>query len=297
MGYFKEIPEKTKGLLFFILTCFLVSVMVSIVRKVTIDFHPLFAVFMRNLFGLIFFVPMIIKEDISFFKTKKPNLHFFRGLSGLFGMVMWFSAIKEIALPELISFTFLVPIMTTFAAMLIFKEDAGKNIWVALFVGFIGILFITRPGFRDLNIFYLFALSTTFSWSATNLLIKKMTKTEKSRLIAFYMTLIMFIFSIPFAFLYYQELNFVDLLWFAALGLVSNLSHISMSHAFSKVDLTFLQPFDFLRLVFVSIIAYFAFDEVLDLFTFIGAAIIMVGVIFALPRKKKGKGDIIEIID
>lgn len=73
------------------------------------------------------------------------------------------------------------------------------------------------------------------------------------------------------------------------MGAISNLSHMSMSIAYSKTDLSLVQPFDFTRLIFTSVIAYFAFGEVVDIWVVFGSLIILFGVIAVLPRKKKKK--------
>lgn len=287
MNYFKKFSDNSHAIFFAILTCLLVSIFVSIVKYLSFDFHPFFIVFMRNLFGFLFFLPLIIKTKAQIFKTKTLNLHIIRGLNGWIGMLIWFYVVNLIALPELIAMTFLVPIVTTLGAMVFLHEKVSKNIWFSLITGFFGILFITRPGFRELNYGYLLMLTVPFSWSFTNLLIKKMTKTEKPKVIVLYMSTIMFLFSIPLGFIFYQEVNIEQLFWFIALGVLSSLSHVTMSHAFSKADLSVVQPFDFLRLIFTSIIAYFAFGQKLDIYTFIGSIIIMIGVIFLAPKRKK----------
>ncbi len=229
----------------------------------------------------------MIKTRNALFRTKNLKLHLFRNINGLIGMLLWFYAITLIPLPEAVSITFTVPIITTFAAMFFLKEKVSKNIWIALFIGFIGILIIIRPGFRDFNFAYFLTILATFSWAISNILVKKMTATDKPETIVAYMTFIMLIVSIPFGLMQIKPVSPADLAWLAALGLFSSLSHIAMSSAYSKADLNIVQPFDFTRLVFISIIAYFAFDEIIDLYSVIGAIIIMFGTIFVAPKKNK----------
>jgi drug/metabolite transporter (DMT)-like permease len=82
-------------------------------------------------------------------------------------------------------------------------------------------------------------------------------------------------------------MNLNDIFWLFMLGLFSNLSHLSMSKSYSKADLNIVQPFDFTRLIFISIISYFAFDEVIDGYSALGAIIIMAGTIFVAPKRNK----------
>ena len=114
-----------------------------------------------------------------------------------------------------------------------------------------------------------------------------MTDTDKPETIVAYMSFIMLVLSIPLGIMHPASMNFSDIFWLAMLGLFSNLSHMAMSTAYSKVDLSVVQPFDFTRLIFTSIISYFAFGESLDFWSGFGALIILFGTIFVAPKRKR----------
>ena len=284
---YQKLSTKSQGIFWAILTCFLVSVMISIVRHLSGQFHVFQIVMMRNFFALVFLLPFIIKNIDRVVKTKNLRMHFFRGLVGFAGMVLWFYVITLIPLSEAVSITFIVPITTTLAAMFFLKEKVSPRIWWSLLIGFVGVLIIVRPGFRDLSIAYLLALLTPFVWSISNIMIKKMVATEKPETITLYSSCVMFILSIPFAAPYLKPIPFTDLLWFALLGLISNGSYIANAICYSKVDVSVVQPFDFSRLIFTAIIAYFAFGEKVDLMMLIGAGVILCGSILVIPRKSR----------
>ncbi len=284
---YKNLSTKSQGIFWALLTCFLVSVMISIVRHLSGQFHVFQIVMMRNFFALVFLLPFIIKNIDQVVRTKNLKMHFLRGLVGFVGMVLWFYVITLIPLSEAVSITFIVPITTTLAAIFFLKEKVNPKIWWSLLIGFAGVLIIIRPGFRDLSVAYLLALLTPFVWSISNIMIKKMVATEKPETITLYLSCIMFILSIPFAAPYLKPIPLTELLWFALLGLVSNCSYIANAICYSKVDVSVVQPFDFSRLIFTAIIAYFAFGENLDLMMLIGAGVILCGSILVIPRKSR----------
>lgn len=284
---YQKLSTKSQGIFWAILTCFLVSLMISIVRHLSGQFHVFQIVMMRNFFALVFLLPFIIKNIDRVVKTKNLRMYFFRGLVGFVGMVLWFYVITLIPLSEAVSITFIVPITTTLAAMFFLKEKVSPRIWWSLLIGFVGVLIIVRPGFRDLSIAYLLALLTPFVWSISNIMIKKMVATEKPETITLYLSCVMFILSIPFAAPYLKPIPVTDLLWFALLGLISNGSYIANAICYSKVDVSVVQPFDFSRLIFTVIIAYFAFGEKVDLMMLIGAGVILFGSILVMPRKSR----------
>ncbi len=287
MQLYHKLSNNSKAIFFTIITCFLVSVLIAIVRHLSSHLSVFFIVTMRNFFAFSLFIPLMIKSRSHLFKTKKLHLHILRNLNGLVAMLIWFYTVTLIPLPEAVSFTFIVPIMTTLAAVFFLKEKVNPRIWLALFVGLIGILIIIRPGFHKFEFAYILALITTVLWSISNLLVKVMTDTDKPETIVAYMSFIMLIFSIPLGIPYMTELSVADIFWLTMLGLFSNLSHMAMSTAYSKADLSVVQPFDFTRLIFISIISYFAFDEVIDLWSGLGALIILAGTIFIAPKSNK----------
>ncbi|MES2677973.1 MAG: DMT family transporter [Pseudomonadota bacterium] len=274
---YHRLSQKSQGILWAIITCFLVSVMIAVVRHLSEHFHPFQIVMMRNFFALVFLLPFVIKNIDQFVKTSHLKMHLIRGVVGLAGMLLWFYVITLIPLSEAVSITFIVPITTTIAAMFFLGEKVDKKIWISLTIGLIGVLIIIRPGFREFKIAYLLALLIPFVWSVSNILIKKMVATEKPQTITLYLSFVMFILSIPIAAPYLKPIPIPDLCWFLLLGLISNCSYIANAICYSKTDVSTVQPFDFTRLIFTAIIAYFAFGEKMELMMFIGAAVILFG--------------------
>ena len=112
-----------------------------------------------------------------------------------------------------------------------------------------------------------------------------MTKTDKPETIVAHMTFFMFIFSLPFAIPYFAPLDFISFIEFLILGIISNISYKLVATAYSKNDLSILQPFDFSRLIFTSFVAYFVFDENLDMWVFVGSLIILFGLVLIVKKK------------
>jgi S-adenosylmethionine uptake transporter len=286
MSFFKNISANHQAIFYIIAACFFGSILISLVRFLSQEFHIFFIVMMRNLLALLMFAPQILKNHRTILKTKKPSLHFIRGINGLFSMLLWFYAVKVLPLSEAVSLSFVTPILTTIAAIFFLKEKAQTRALAGGFLGFLGILIILRPGFREFNVAYFFSFAAMISWTFSNLTIKLMTKTEKPQTIAIYMALLIFIFSIPLALPHLQPINLVNFLAFAVLGLVSNLTVIFTAKAYAKSDLSLLQPFDFTRLIFISIISYFFFGEPIDFWVVIGSLTILCGVIIVMPKRK-----------
>ena len=277
--------QNYRGIFEITLSCFLLSIVVALVRHLNQNFHIFFIVMMRNLFGLIFLLPQFIKNRSTIFQTKNIYLHVFRGGNGTISMFFWFYAVNSLPLSEAVSLSFLTPIVTTIASMIFLKEKVSKNIFLASFISFIGVIIILRPGFHKFDEGYIFSFCSIIFWTISNLIVKTMTKTDKPQTIVAHMTFFMFIFSMPFALPYLAPLNFTAFIEFFILGIISNISYKLIAEAYSKNDLSILQPFDFSRLIFTSLVAYFIFDEKLDIWVFFGSLIILFGLILIVKKK------------
>lgn len=289
MSFFQKFSNNAQGISYAVAACFFASLLIAIVRFLSAEFHIFFIVLMRNFFGLLFFLPQIARDYKSVLKTTKINLHIFRGVNGLLSMFIWFHVVTVLPLAEAVSISFIIPILTTAVAVIYLKEKVRSHNWIACFIGFIGILIILRPGFKEFNTAYFYSFASVFLWIISNILIKTMTKTEKPQTIVAYMSLTMLLCSIPFALPYVKAVNLENFLWFALLGLISNLTHICISNSYAKADLSYVQPFDFTRLIFTAIISYFAFGEVIDFWVVFGSLVILCGVVIVMPRRKSKK--------
>lgn len=280
----KNIDEARFSML---ISCFCAAIMVSLVRLLSYDFNVFSIIFMRNICAIILFIPYILKSKKNFLFTNKIGLHIFRGGNGLLSMILWFYAIINIPLSEAVSISFTIPIITTFAAVIFLKEKIESKFYLSLLCGLIGVLIILRPGFRDLNLAHFACLGAVFLWTISNLIIKNMTKTESPQTITLYMSLIMTILSLPLVLInesQFFKLNFANLSLFILLGLFSNLTHVFLSKAYSKSDLSRVQPVDFSRLIFTTIFAYSLFGEKIGGWTILGALIILLSVFIANKR-------------
>ena len=100
----------------------------------------------------------IIPRDryLNFYKTNRPFLHLKRCVSGLIAIVAIFIALRKLPLATVVSITFAAPIFTTIMSIFFLSEKVGFYRWLAVIVGFIGILIISEPGFDSLNIYYIY---------------------------------------------------------------------------------------------------------------------------------------------
>ena len=117
------------------------------------DAYPVGQVlFFRGFCGIIPILFLIPKDRfLDFYKTSRPFLHFKRCLSGLIALVSIFIALRNLPLATVVSISFAAPIFTTIFSIFLLNEKVGFYRWLAVFVGFIGIIIISEPGLSSLN--------------------------------------------------------------------------------------------------------------------------------------------------
>ena len=284
------INDKLSSITFYIAACFGTALMGIVIRHLSdMGVHPFVMVMFRNIISFIIIFPWLMRKGIKIVKTERIGLHLSRAFTGFMGMVFLFQAIIYLPLTNVVSLSFTVPLFTTIAAVIFLKEIVGIRRWMAILVGFLGMIVIIRPDSGIIDPKSLLVIAAAISWSFSNIIVKKLTSTEKPMVIVFYMTCGIIPMSIPLAIPYFEMPNIEQFFFLIILSITSTLAQYSLSKSYSKADISFLQPFDFSRLIFTSIMAYFFFSEIITLNTIVGAIIIMSSSIYITKRESMNK--------
>ena len=281
--------NEMEGIAWMITSAFCFAMTTSIVRHLAVDLHPLVMLFFRNIFAVPVLFLVVFRPGQKLFTTPHLPMHFLRAVIAMSAMGLWFYAITIMPLPAATALSFTTPLFTTIAAILILKERAGWHRWIALFIGFLGVLIILHPTPASFSYTSLFVLLAAVGWAISNVQAKALSRVEKPKLMVFYLTLFMTPLSFVPAFLAWQSPTLEQVCWLIAMSLVSNFSHFSLSKAVSKTEIMVILPFDFMRLVFISAIAYVVFSQVVDLYTIVGAGIIVGSAVYIAQREAKLK--------
>ena len=228
------------------------------------DSYPLGQViFFRGFFGVLLYFLIMPKDRIkNFYYTKRPGLHFLRCFFGLIALLAIFTALRNLPLATVVSISFAAPIFTTILSIFLLSEKVGLFRWLAVIVGFIGIIIITEPGFTSLNIYFIYPVIFCLGMSYVAITIRQLSTSEPVWLISLYfsatITLASF-FTIPYGWIMPDIKDLILLMSIGILGGAANL-WLSQSYKFSEVSL--VTPLKYLALVFAIIFGYFIWNEV-----------------------------------
>jgi len=187
--------------------CMVVSVLffslMDVLIKVTNEYDVGQVMFSRAVFGLIPIFFLIPKNRLrNFYKTKHAGLHFYRSFIGAIAMYAIFVGLRNLELAEVTSMAFSGPIWVVIFSILFLGEKIRMRRWIAVGLGFIGVLIISKPGFDNLNFYYIYPVIFTLGFAGVSIFIRKLTLAgEPVYLIAFYFSIcsaIFGIFTLPF---------------------------------------------------------------------------------------------------
>ena len=165
------------------------------------------------------------------------------------------------------------------------SEKVGIFRWLAVLIGFIGILVITEPGISELNIYYIFPIIFCLGLSYVAITIRQLSTTEPVWLISFYFSLSITLLSfltIPNGWVMPSFNHLILLTFIGIFGGVANL-WLSQSYKFSEVSL--VTPLKYLALVFAIIFGYFIWGEIPTIKTLIGAFLVIISTLIIFRRE------------
>ena len=283
------------GLFYMLISVTFFSLM-DVLVKVTGEYALGQILFFRSLFGLIPIFFLIPKDRLkNFYKTQKIGLHFYRSFFGAIAMASIFIALRNLELAETVAMTFAGPIFVTLFSIFFLSEKVGLTRWSAVVIGFVGVIFISRPGFETANIFYIFPIIFCLGFAAVCILIRKLTLYGESVwLIAFYFTLVSGLgglATLPFGgWLIPTKTDFILLALIGIFGSVANLL-LTQSYKLAEVSLT--TPLKYLALVYAIAFGFFIFQEIPSSYTMLGATLVVISSLIIFTRERQLKKAVI----
>jgi len=273
------------GFLYMFLSICAFSIMDLIVKWS--ENYPLGQVlFFRGFFGLVFYYFIIPKNRLkNFYYTKRAGLHFLRCIFGLIALISIFIALRNLPLATVVSISFAAPIFTTIFSIFFLSEKVGFYRWLAVLIGFVGIIIITEPGFSSFNIYYVYPIIFCLGLSYVAIAIRQLSTSEPVWLISLNFSAAITIasfFTIPFGWI---MPNIKDLILLSMIGVFGGVANLWLSQSFKFAEVSLVSPLKYLALVFGIVFGYFIWDEVPTLKTLLGALLVIVSSLIIFRRE------------
>lgn len=274
-----------KGALFILLGEALLSIMSAIIKHLSQELPTEVIVFYRNLFGLLLLLPILTSTGFEQLKTQKLKMHLLRAGLGLTAMYGFFFVIAHMPLAEAALVKLTTPIfMPIIAGLWIGESIRRKNVWAITF-GFIGVIFILRPGTDNFTPIALIGIAAAFLAGAAKVCIRKMGNTENSVTIVFYFGLFSSVLSCIPLIWSWQVPQAHHWPWIVLMGLVATCGQLALTKAYRIANPGQIGPYVYSSVVYGAALGWFIWAESLLLTTLIGSSLIIFAGIWNLKAK------------
>lgn len=275
-----------KGAIFLIIGEALLVVMAAIIKHTANDLPNPTIVFFRNLFGLLFLLPFLFHFGVNNLKTNHLHLHLIRAISGITAMYGFFYVIAHIPLAEASLMKLMTPFFLPIIAYLWLKEEINKHNWWAIIIGFIGVIFILRPGADSFTWIAVIGIIAAALASVAKTSIRRMALTEPPVRVVFYFAILATLIS-GLIYLYIGNTpNLEHILWLALTGLCGTLGQILLTKAYQIAKPGQIGPYTYSSVLFASLFGWLFWGEWLLFTTIIGSILITIAGLINLRGKK-----------
>jgi len=266
----------------------LLPFMDGIAKFLSKDIHYLQIVWGRYFFMAAFSIlitSLFFKKHLSF-----PKLIKFQILRSSFlflSTVFFFYAISVISLAEALTLSFISPIIATILSFVILKEKVGPRRWVAVIAGFIGVLFVIRPGFNEINLATLAAVGAGICYGFYLISTRKLSAIDSPLMTLIFTGLtgcIVISLIVPFFWTWLSISQWTLLISLAAIG---TMAHFLLILSLRYAEASKLAPLGYSEIIMNVIIGYYFFGDFPNQWIWIGLIIIVASGIYISLRENK----------
>ncbi|HET7492299.1 MAG TPA: DMT family transporter [Bradyrhizobium sp.] len=247
-------------------------------REATRELNVFQIMEVRTVLGIILLYPLIrLYGGFATLKTSRPLAHLARNLIHYAAQLGWFLSLTLIPLGQVVSIEFTMPIWTAILAASFLGERI--TIWKtsAIVLGLVGVIIIVRPATGEINPGQLIAFAAAIGFGISVAMMKSLTRTESAVAIVFWMMVIQSAAGLlPSLYVWKWPSLYV---WFCVILIAfsGTFSHFCLARAMLYADATIVLPMDFLRVPLTAAAGWLIYSERLDVFTVLGAALILTG--------------------
>ena len=282
------ISKQSIGIIFAILAYLSFSIL-DATQKTLILYHSVFQLLLVKYFFVLFLslVESKRKNNLNFYKSKKIKLQIFRSLLSVIESGCFVLSFKYLSLADAHSVGSLAPVIVVALSAIFLKEKVSTKTWIAIFVGFVGVLIILRPTSSIFDPKALLPLLAAFVLGLYQVVTKKVSEHDTTETSLFYTSIIgIFVMSL-LASNFWSPVSSSSYILFLIVGIFFSLGIYLQIIALSMANASIIQPFHYTLIFWAIIFGYIFYNDIPDLFTIVGAVIITLSGIFVLTQSTK----------
>ena len=218
------------------------------------------AAFWQYALGLGFALPWVLRRGRTALKTQQLGLHLLRAFLAVIGIQLWVAGLARVEIWQAIALVMTSPFFVILGARIFLGEQVGWVRWLSTIAGFSGGMVILEPWSQAFNWGALLPVAAAAFWAGTSLVTKKLTQREEADSITLYLLLLLMPVNAVLAFADGGlVVSGAALVLLVGAGLLTVLANYLLTLAYQKADVTFVQPFDHLKLPLNIAVGFIAF--------------------------------------
>jgi len=259
------------------------------VQKTAIIYHSVFQILLvKYTFVLLLsFFESRRKKNYTFYKSENIKIQLLRSILSIIESACFILSFRYLSLADAHSIASLTPVLVVALSAIILREHVSLRTWVAIFIGFIGVLIIMRPGLSIFDPKSLIPLAGAFFLSIYQIVTRKASAKDSTETSLFYTSIVGIVLMGIIGYSFWQPLMDYSILFFIAIGIFFSLGLYFQIIALSMARAGIIQPFHYTLIFWAIILGYIFYDDFPDIPTLIGASVITVSGIYTLYIKEQ----------
>jgi len=242
--------------------------------------------FFRGFFGLLPTYFLIPKDKLkTFYTTQRSMEHLFRCLMGLAALIAIVIALRELPLAVVVSLSYAAPLFITVLSIFLLSEKVGIFRWLAVLIGFLGVIIIAEPGFKGMNYLYFLPLIFCIGMAFVTITIRKLSTTEPIWLISIFFTITISIAGLATIPMGWIIPSFKDFILLALIGVTGGSANLFLTQSYKLSEVSLVAPLKYLALIFAIIFGYLIWNEIPTIKTLIGASLVVFASLIIFRRE------------
>ncbi len=278
---------------FFGISGYIILVFVdSVIKKFLLNDYPLIKIcfFISGFSFIPLFIVIIYNNQFRYvFFTSKIALLMIRGILNVTAFLLIFQSFKKHSFGEIYPILFSAPLILTIISIFILKESVNLKRWLAVIIGFVGVLMIARPGTIHFSIEIFGLLFAAIIFASTTAIIRSLHKTHSSLSVAFYGNIASFIFSGLITLNQYQSISGNDLIFFIFSGIFTATAWLCIIKSSIILESSMFAPIQYTQLAFGFILGFLIFYDVPDFFEIFGSLVILGSGLFIIYNNNENQ--------
>ena len=247
----------------------------SVVKLLTRHYDTVQIVWGRYVFHAVVFLAIFARSGIAAqMRTARPWLQFSRSAILLLGTLLFFGALRYLALADAVAINFFAPLLVTAFSIPILGERVGIRRWIAILVGFAGVMVIIRPGLGVMHWAAILPLGTAVCYALYQVLTRIAGRTDHARTSLFWSAAVGTVVMsaiVPFSWTAPDALGWAMM---AATGCVFGFGHYLLIKGLERAPASVLAPFIYSQLIWAVTLGFLVFGDFPDGFSILGALIV-----------------------